>query len=879
MDWLVIFIDSVVFLLLLHILGHPITRILCFSKFGSFINDWDFVQRLPLEFVIGGTVVYIWALISSPFQLFDFWSCSILTIVGVVVYVYLEFSKLRIRLPSLPSVYSIVALGGFILSLLCRIIPLSGFSLGSVQDTSLHTLFVYSILRNQGIPTSAIPGFTLQDPMGLHVVLAYFTLITGVPPEFVTFWELAFFNATIVLAVYTFSSKIFSNEFGLIVSLLLVNLSFYPIGIDWGGQWIPWGLTIFFVGMTLWLEAVKRLDLEEWKNRLILAVLPGLIFGYLGSTYPPLLALGTLMTVLFILFNRKQIVHNLSFLVTSLLFSIPLMFLWIYRLYAFNNNNSAYLSQASAQAAYDQAYKWASQFLPFRHLISLHSVSETIFNWTVWPIQVEWPFSAYFYVAITVIGTSLAVMIALSRDLPDELDSVKNYIAASFVTVLIWGINSPLGLFYIPTGPLGILASEIDKVEPLVGTFLLPFLAALPLYLIILLVKHGRSHSPVLSGETRTKLVTAILIAVLVSASFVTFFPATRWLQGNTAVFAVSSPGDYELLQWMRNGIPRNSTVLVAPYDAGQYVQSISDKRTIGLASTGVIFLTPIYEQTYTLLLQEIVNATTISDLRAQNINYIFVGSNSFSGAGQWSANFFLQYPNYFQFVKNFTNSYLFKVIVPSNSYHPIGIVNGTNYEGISDGNTLIDFRHMVVYDLSTGQSMYFEIDVKTDSGSFLSVLNEGSPPESINSSYISKDSNGTRIQTMLSSSNDTLTILTKIKQSEGLDMTIISNTFPRLSVISFSFYPVYYVRTGNYSYSTRNVGFYNQTQKIPIEGYNFGGTSFFKLVPYGSSVFSNGAYMTDWNWNLLELLVSSSWTLDCSNVSLSSPGSLFNCN
>ncbi|MGI0070281.1 MAG: hypothetical protein ACREAN_08520, partial [Nitrosopumilaceae archaeon] len=296
---------------------------------------------MPLEFVLGGAVIYVWALIATPFHLFDSIAAWMLTLVFALWYAALEIRHRPALLFQMSS-YSLLVFAIFLLALFLRVIPLSSLVLGSVQDSSFHTLLVYSIIRDGGIPQSIIPGAILQVPAGVHVVMAYFTLVSGLPAELVTFYELAYFNATIVLAGYCFASLLVSRRFGIIVELLLAGISLYPIGVTWGAQWIPWGLTIFFALFILITPKFIHKDLPL-KKQVLLLVAPAIVLGYLGSTYPPLYALGVVITLLLIILERKNIVRKLSSLAMLIALSLPLLAIWIFRLVVFSNYISSFL--------------------------------------------------------------------------------------------------------------------------------------------------------------------------------------------------------------------------------------------------------------------------------------------------------------------------------------------------------------------------------------------------------------------------------------------------------------------------------------------------------------------------------------------------------
>ena len=141
MIWELIFLYSLLFFVLLHILGHPVLVLL--EKWGAVenqIGQLDFAQKLPIEFVLGGLVVYIWAVIATPFKAFTLTNAWLLTIGFVVLYLVLTFIDPK-RLKQLYAFgdlqsYSWLALAGLLLGLWIRVLPQNNFILGSINDSA-----------------------------------------------------------------------------------------------------------------------------------------------------------------------------------------------------------------------------------------------------------------------------------------------------------------------------------------------------------------------------------------------------------------------------------------------------------------------------------------------------------------------------------------------------------------------------------------------------------------------------------------------------------------------------------------------------------------------------------------------------------------------
>src|SRR5579863_584032 len=372
MAWEGIFAYSVIFIILLYIIGHPIVSYLGRRKtLSAALANLDFVQRLPVEIVLGGSIVYFWALVTTQFDAFNAYTCWALLVTSVALYIYSRMYLDDLKAPGKRDWYSLVALGAFLFALAVRVIPLPDFSPLGSSDLSVHAYFVYAIIQQHGIPfyLNFIQKSILSEPQGLQAVLAYFSIISGLPSAVVVFYELAFFNATIILAAYLLGSVLMTKTYGLIVSLLLINISLRPITIDWGGNWIPWGLTIFLTAVALFNELVIKEKIASIRHNTISIVLLGIFFGYLASVYPPLFILSIPIALILILLNRRDLRQAIITSGLSLALSFAIFSYWLYRQILagiFSPANSSVTSQIYAQRYYDSALPTAQLFFPYR---------------------------------------------------------------------------------------------------------------------------------------------------------------------------------------------------------------------------------------------------------------------------------------------------------------------------------------------------------------------------------------------------------------------------------------------------------------------------------------------------------------------------------
>ena len=817
------------FLILFHVIGHPIVAlVLRNSRFPQKLANLDFVQRLPLEFVTGGAVIYVVTVVITPFQGFNALACWIVTCVAAVFYLLLHLT--RIASFHTPSRYSLVAFAGFVLALAIRVGPMSNFVLGSNQDISWHTLLTYSIINNGGIPFSVIQPFVLQVPLGVQTNLAYFSLISGIPAEMVAFHSTVLFSVLIGLAAYLFGSIICSKRFGLYVSLIMVAFSYYPSAITWGSDWLLLGLAVFFVAAAL-VFPFNSENLPFTRSGLVVAFLPALITGFLASTYIPLYVILLIVSIFFVLLSRKEIVNRLKRLGLIFVLGIPLFALWLYRFFFLSQPTGLYLANQSAAMMYNQAYTNAAFFLPIKNLYSPYVFLSTLRNWLTWDDQNGWT-GAYFFFPLLVVGCIILSVYIVRRRFNAFSPHVPRYVMSVFLMMILWGLNGPLGLFYETGFGLGIMISELDKIAPIIGTILLPFIAACGLLSIQKFIRKRTKVRAWISGGV-------ILILILGSVAIA---PYTKtWLVGSYNDFATSTESDYELLNWMKTGISPDSVVLVHPFDAGQYVPSISGKRTIGIASTGILFVNQQYEDLNYHIRHNIMNSVTVSLFRELGIDYVFVGSNPFRE--RWDDQYFNdKHQLYFTPVSSFRtignnlSSILFAVKIPDGSVGA-GLVDNSFYTGISDGKTLIDFKHMAVYNLETGEGIQLEIGLRNQADEVLEKSNAWSQPQSV-----TVTTNGFQANTAhftLTGSKYTFEISVSFQSADGINMHFSVENAPAKSSTYLTYFPIYNVTQSYVTLTTDNANRWPSKNLLPIKGVRPEGNTFFQIVPRNDVILS----------------------------------------
>jgi hypothetical protein len=860
-----LFFQGLLFLMFFHVIGHPIVNaFLRRSSVPTKLKNLDSIQKLPLEFVIGCAVVYIVALIMTPFHFFN--AVVLWVIIGISAFAYLYQHLKGLASFDEPSKYSLVALAAFAFALAIRVIPISNFILGSNQDTSWHTLLTYSIIRDGGIPSSVIEGFILQVPVGVHTVLAAFSLVSGIPPEFVVFYGTVFFSAVIGLAAYLFGSVIISKKFGVYVSLIMISFSLYPSAITWGSDWLLLGLIVFFVSATLMvLFTTESFPLN--RSGLLTALLPGLIIGFLASTYIPLYVILIPTSVLMIVMGRKEIFSLLKRFATILLLGVPLMAIWIYRFFFLSQPTTPYISLHSLWVMDYAARDATTRFLPFifthpdgtvETLLSSPSLLlNTIKNWLTWDYQNGWPGALVFFLLLS-IGCILSVRYLLDHKIKAVEPLGPRYIVSIFAVTILWGLNGPLGLFYSTRFGLSIMITELDKIAPLIGTIFLPFIATYGLL----------SVDSYLRKKTNTKRLVSVCIIVLVTVTTLATVPLTdRWLFGNYAVFASATESDYELLKWINSEIPQDARILVHPYDAGQYVPSIANRKTIGIASSGLVFLSQQIEDINWHIRHIVINPITVRLLRELNVDYIFVGGQPFKE--RWDEHYFLGNPLYFSLVRNLSsignpinslttiilNSSLFAVKTPDNSIGT-GFINNDYYYGFSNNETLLDLQHMAMYNLGTGEGVYLEIGLMDRTGNSLDLINSWNQPKAIGVLEQANQTEG-RLNFTLNSSQHSYSFSLSTDNGE-INLRISVPQAPQSSFLTLSFYFLadnFWGSQSGVSFNSSSIRYLSS--QFPVQAhYDYGAASFEMFPHLGQIVATYGPYLSVRSYAFLNVTI-----------------------
>ena len=632
-------------------LGEPWRIIL--RRFTGLFKSLDFLQILVLDVYLGGFLLYIIAII--PLYLFSAIALYAITFVSITAVFLLHRRKIRNAIKNLPlhpkkfsfknhhSFEPILVALMFLFSLVIQLSPLNDFFLGSVHDTSMHSLFVQVIIENKQIPVTLQPYLNegIVYPQGFSPIAAYSVLILNYLPSQAIFYLTPLFNALTILGAY-FLGKTLSRKWNLGLSLAFVFafIALWPKLITWGSNSFVASFPLYFICLSLFPFLAKG----KLKVEAILAI--GVLFGYLSVLH--LQVYETLIASLFVLWlyialkRGKDRWRRLLNLIAVSGISLLVLSPFLYRALVF------------------YPYPYHNIGLPADVEIPINEPSLSLF-----PISVIWLFEHL--AANTLLRIASLVLFFVS-----VLTTVgfrrKNSFNQTNQLIMI-GIATLLGQLLI--FPLGAISPDDLPFYPQ------PLLLYIPFYFFIaafsfLLYQFfsSRLSKKILAKTNKPKLKTKKLLVTTISLMLLlgvyspflyqSIFLDVRNLHGSYAIFSVTTGQDLQLMLWIRDNLPRNAIILVNPFQSGTFIPSIANRKALFpfFASSCSVS----YQKLVALLEGNIVNATTLDLMKHFNVTNIYVASGVGSWDGwkhKWDPKLFLGNPN-FKYMKNFDNAYLF---------------------------------------------------------------------------------------------------------------------------------------------------------------------------------------------------------------------------
>lgn len=639
------------FLFFMLVNGEPLRFLL--SKRIRLLANMDVSEVFVFDVFLGGFLLYITAML--PFSLLNKTVITLLTAINILFSVLFHSNVLRgVNREKIKAIWtahrSAIFNFGFVFSaflvfLSIQLAPLSGLVLGSVHDTSIHSLMVQVILENGKVPLTLQPY--LQEgivyPQAAHVIFASASHVLGYNSAHSVFYVTPMFNALSVFGVYFLGRRLWDNRcFYLGLSFTFAFVSCWPLYITWGGNPFVVGFPFFLVCLGLLFSLVKSVDHVSLDELLI----AGLLFGYSGTivlTYlESLFVIGLLCVIYWFIHNRRGIANIIYKGVLLLAVSMLPLSPFLLRFMLFYQYPGHNIGVASDFVGYTKD-----------RLQAFHTL--------------QWLFdqlSPYLLPRIIILFLliGLAVWAWKTRDYK-EIKGGGAFALAIFVSSLLLSFISfilPADLNVVSWGHQGVI-------------LVIPVNIGL-VFAYIKIGRYVKQHKPrklktIFSDASRSDMVVAVMFFSVLVTPFLyhRFFADPAYVRGLYDLFSVTTEDDYRLMLWMRDNLPSDAVVVVNPYDAGLFIPSISHHRIIFPYSAS--WYTRSYQQLTRLLWDDTLNGTAYALLQHFNVSHVFVGSSAaykWVDDFIWNHNLFLGNPN-FMLEQKVGNAYLFRV----NYAHP----------------------------------------------------------------------------------------------------------------------------------------------------------------------------------------------------------------
>ena len=644
MLWLLL--QLLVFMLFLIAVGEPIRAL--FLQRLRFFADLDFLQVCLLDVYIGTLVLYIIAML--PLQLFSSSVILWLTVFGFLFSVLIHSRRfyrgeigeiqtfLRERKTAMFDYVLILTM--FLVFLWIQLIPLNTLVFGSVHDTSLHSLMVEVILENRYVPVTLQPYLPegIVYPQASHVIFAYASCILNFEAPKAVFYVTPLFNSLSVFGAYFLGKKLWSDRrFYLGLSFVFAFVSSWPLYVTWGANPFIVGFPLFLICLGLFFS-ISRSDIKNDFKELIVV---GILFGYSAAIIISYLEALLVIGVLWLAYECIRKSNHLGgmikrFFLISCVSLLPLS-PFIGRFIMFFQYPGHNIGIASGFTGYEklqlkptQALEWAFGNLSPHPILRVELIGLVVgFSVLLWKVRGNKNIKKVLHFAAAIFLSS-------------TLLSFISYFLPGDVSVISWPHQS-----IILTIPISI--------------FIVVFFLKLTQFFYSLDLK---MLSKVFSKRSHAPFLISIMSLAAIGVPFIYYRcvidPET--LTGTYSLFAITTEDDYKLMQWMKDHLPKNSTVLVNPYEAGLFVPSTSHHKAVFpyVASQRAYG----YQRLTTSLSQNILNVTTFELMQNYNITHIFIGTHVtywWAGNYKWNARIFLGNPN-FILLKNFGVSYLFEL-------------------------------------------------------------------------------------------------------------------------------------------------------------------------------------------------------------------------
>jgi hypothetical protein len=621
---------------ILAIIGDPL-RHYVFSRSALF-RDLNLIQILLLDFFIGGSILYLIAII--PAGIFGALIPFILPVSFILfLYIHKEFltriirSKFSFRLIGKQGVYTfLLLLGVFLTIFLIRVYVQSHFVFGPNGDQAFHSLVVRKIMDQGSIAYTlepyviryTLPDSPLQYQQGLHVILAYVaSIFNWTAPNAVRLADMLFQSLGVLGGYYLGKKALNSDVYGLMFGFIFGFISRWPKTMPWGSNAFTLGFPLFLIIIAalifMWKKGISRNDVVPM----------GLLIGFLGAIHPTYLFV-VVLAMAFMLITRRIPIHRFFFVgLIVFVFISPVVITRVQDLYNAIPEPSG-LSRVSQSLRNAVTGDWISYFPFMRYLILL-----------LLPAGVVWLF------------------IRKKDEQVRSFINVTTIIIFSGIVIFLLSSLSFSGLS-LPQLPFFQLHFGI------IYNSLLFFSGLLMGDIIIYLLGNLNENKPEPKIRVRKLLVGFTILLMLAPFIYYGGIEETSYLMGQERLFNAMTPDDLALIDWMQENFPVQTKVLVHRFEGGNYLASLAGYRTIFNPTTTTSSLDPDYVEIVKSIGNGSLTPELFKKLESYGFNYLWVGSApspQLRGYNwpAWSSDAIRANPN-FKLVKSVGKSCLFKI-------------------------------------------------------------------------------------------------------------------------------------------------------------------------------------------------------------------------
>jgi hypothetical protein len=621
---------------ILAIIGDPLRHyVFCRSTLFKGLN---LLQILLLDFYIGGLILYSIALIPAgvfgtlvPF----FLPVSFL----LFLYIHREFfariirSNLIFRIIGKHELYTFLLIAiMFLVVFLIRVYVQSKFVFVGVADQTFHSLIVREIMDKGSIVYTfepyvlrySLPDAPLQYQQGFHVILAYFaSIFNWTAPNAVRLTDMLF-QALGVLGGYYLGKKALNSDlFGLSFAFVFAFISRWPNSMAWGSNAFTLGFPLFLITIAtltyIWKNGTSKNDIVPL----------GLLVGFLGAIHPVYLFVVALAMLIML---AKIPVHRL-FLVGLIVFIFvaPVVL---------TRTQDPLISSPQA--------------------LGLTPLSETLSHVITGDWISSFPFMKYLVLFLLPVGVLWIFM--RKKD-----EQVRPFINVTTI-ILVSGLVITFSLLGISELPLpGLPQWELHM--GIIYNCLLLFSGILIGDILVRLMGILNENKPKTKLDLNRKFLVGIaILLILVPFIYHGGINEATYLKGQVSYFDAMTSDDLELIQWMQENIPNNSTVLVHRFDGGVYLAPLVGYRTIFVPLITLSNAPPDYRELVDSIASGELTPEIYEKLQEYGFEYLFIGSHiSPHGADlnwpQWKPEAIQGNPN-FKLIKSVGASCLFEINV-----------------------------------------------------------------------------------------------------------------------------------------------------------------------------------------------------------------------